>query len=205
MDSTRLLAFCASFFLVAASPGLCMTLAMSLGISIGVRRTLWMMLGELTGIALVAMAAMVGVAALLLQSPLAFQVAKFIGAAYLLWMAVRTWRAPSRVELDGTAPVAGISGLIAQGFLTAVSNPKAWVFFAALLPPFIDASRPLGPQMGVLLVAMIAIEFSCLLIYASGGRALSRALVSRGLGQWLNRVSAALMAGVALWLVAGTL
>ena len=48
MNLTRLIAFSASFFLVALSPGLCMNLAMSLGISIGVRRTLWMMAGELT-------------------------------------------------------------------------------------------------------------------------------------------------------------
>ena len=203
MDSARLLAFCASFFLISISPGLCMTLAMSLGIGIGVRRTLWMMLGELTGIALVATAAMVGVAALLLRAPLAFDVAKLFGAAYLLWMAVRTWRAPASTLVSGEVRVASSAGLISQGFITAVSNPKAWVFLAALLPPFIAADKPLGPQMAVLLLAMVLIEFGCMLIYASGGRALSRQLASRGLGQWLNRVSACLMAGVAIWLLAG--
>ena len=74
MDLTLLAAFAASFFLVALSPGLCMTLAMSLGISIGARRTLWMMAGELAGIALVGVAAVLGVAALLLKAPTVFAV-----------------------------------------------------------------------------------------------------------------------------------
>lgn len=201
MEPTRLLAFCASFFLIAMSPGLCMTLAMSLGISIGVRRTLWMMLGELAGIGLVGAAAMAGVAAVLLGAPQVFQAFKLAGAAYLLWTAWRTWRAPV-AGLAGASTVSP-AALCAQGFVTAVSNPKAWAFMMALLPPFIDATRPLAPQMAVLLVLMIAIEFVALLIYAGGGRTLSELLLRRGQAQWLNRVAAALMTGVAGWLVLG--
>jgi homoserine/homoserine lactone efflux protein len=199
MDSTRLLAFCGAFFLVAASPGLCMTLAMSLGISIGVRRALWMMLGELAGIALVSAAAMAGVAALLVGAPQVFGAFKLAGAAYLLWMAWGSWQAP--VGAIAAAPAMSRAGLCAQGFVTAVSNPKAWAFQAALLPPFIDTAAPLAPQMAVLLVLIVAIEFACLLAYAYGGRRLSELLVRRGQGRLLNRVSAALMAGVAVWLV----
>lgn len=201
MDSTRLLAFCGSFFLIALSPGLCMTLAMSLGISIGVRRSLWMMLGELAGIALVGAAAMAGVAALLLADPRIFAAFKVGGAAYLLWTAWRTWSAPvgALAATSRFTPAA----LCAQGFVTAVSNPKAWAFMMALLPPFIDPAAPLAPQMVVLLALMVVIEFTCLLIYAQGGRSLSEWLLRRGQAQWLNRVAATLMVGVALWLVLG--
>jgi homoserine/homoserine lactone efflux protein len=199
MDSTRLLAFCGTFFLVAFSPGLCMTLSMSLGIRIGVRRTLWMMLGELTGIALVSAAAMAGVAALLVNAPQVFGVFKLAGAVYLLWMAWSSWRAPVGA-LSATSDISR-TALSAQGFVTAVSNPKAWAFQAALLPPFIDTAAPLAPQMAVLLALIIAIEFACLLIYAQGGRSLSELLVRRGQGRLLNRISAVLMAGVAVWLV----
>jgi homoserine/homoserine lactone efflux protein len=201
LETTRLLAFCGSFFLIALSPGLCMTLAMSLGISIGVRRTLWMMLGELAGIALVGAAAMGGVAAVLLGAPEVFGPFKLAGAAYLLWTAWRTWN-------SAAAATAGASrvtrtALCTQGFVTAVSNPKAWAFMMALLPPFIDVARPLAPQMAVLLALMIVIEFASLLIYASGGRTLSEILLRRGKAHWLNRVAAGLMVGVAGWLVAG--
>lgn len=201
MHSTHLLAFCGSFFLIALSPGLCMTLAMSLGISIGVRRSLWMMLGELVGVALVGAAAMAGVAALLLGAPQVFAAFKIGGAAYLLWTAWRTWNAPV-VALMTTRHVTA-PALCAQGFLTAVSNPKAWAFMTALLPPFIDANAPLAPQMAVLLAMMIVIEFTCLLIYAQGGRSLSELLLRRGQAKWLNRISAGLMVGVALWLLLG--
>lgn len=199
MDTTRLLAFCGSFFLIALSPGLCMTLAMSLGIRIGVRRTLWMMLGELAGIALVASAAMLGVAALLLGDPRVFTAFKLAGAAYLLWTAWGAWRAP--VEAMTTTQEVTPLALVVQGFVTAVSNPKAWAFNMALLPPFIDPLAPLGPQMGVLLALMLIIEFSCLLIYAQGGRSLSELLLRRGQAQWLNRIAALLMVGVAIWLL----
>ena len=199
MDPTRLLAFSGTFFLVAFSPGLCMTLSMSLGIAIGVRRTLWMMLGELTGIALVSVCAMAGVAALLVGAPHVFGAFKLAGAAYLLWMAWGSWRSP--VGALAMAPAMTRTGLCAQGFVTAVSNPKAWAFQAALLPPFIDTAAPLGPQMAVLLTLIILIEFACLLMYAQGGRTLSELLVRRGQGRLLNRISAVLMAGVAVWLV----
>lgn len=201
MDSTRLLAFGGSFFLISLSPGLCMTLAMSLGIRIGVRRTLWMMLGEVVGIALVGTAAMAGVAALLLADPGIFAAFKIGGAAYLLWTAWSAWNAPITALAATQRDTA--AALCSQGFVTAVSNPKAWAFMTALLPPFIDAKAPLAPQMTLLLTIMVVIEFSCLLIYAQGGRSLSELLLRRGQAQWLNRVSACLMVGVALWLLLG--
>lgn len=201
MDTTRLLAFSGSFFLIALSPGLCMTLAMSLGISIGVRRALWMMVGEVLGIALVGVAAMLGVAALLLASPTVFTAFKVGGAVYLVWTAWRTWHAAPAAF--GGAPSVRRSALFGQGFVTAVSNPKAWAFQMALLPPFLDAKAPLVPQMAVLLTLMIVIEFSCLLIYAIGGRSLSELLLRRGQAQWLNRAAAMLMVCVAIWLIAG--
>jgi homoserine/homoserine lactone efflux protein len=199
MDPARLIAFSGAFFLVAASPGLCMTLSMSLGIAVGVRRALWMMLGELAGIALVSVAAMAGVAALLVGAPEVFGAFKLAGAAYLLWMAWGAWNAS--VGALAVAPAMTRAGLCAQGFVTAVSNPKAWAFQAALLPPFIDTAAPLAPQMAVLLGLIVLIEFACLLAYAEGGRRLSDLLVRRGQGRLLNRISAALMAAVAVWLV----
>ena len=204
MDLTRLITFGASFFFVALSPGLCMTLAMSLGISIGVRRALWMMAGELAGIALVGAAAVVGVAALLLQAPTVFAVFKWIGAAYLVYMGWQTWRSePPRLDLqEGDRRRTGAS-LIFQGFITAVSNPKAWAFMVALLPPFVDKNLPLLPQLLAMLALMLVIEFISLQIYAHGGRALSEQLHRRGKARWLNRVAGSLMVGVGVWLALG--
>lgn len=199
MDPTRLLAFCGSYFLIALSPGLCMTLSMTLGIAIGVRRTLAMMAGELIGVALVGSAAIAGITALLVNAPAVFTAFKVAGAIYLLWSAWRAWN--SAVTTENSAQAVTPAVLFAQGFITAVSNPKAWAFFAALLPPFLDARSPLLPQAITLIAIMVTIEFACLLLYARGGRTLSDLLVRRGQGQILNRASALLMAGVAIWLV----
>lgn len=204
MDPTLLIAFCASFFLVAMSPGLCMTLAMSLGISIGVRRTLWMMAGELAGIALVGVCAVIGVAALLLKAPTFFTIFKWIGGAYLLYMGWQTWHAePLRPEQLAGGAGRTRASLALQGFITAVANPKAWAFLVALLPPFVNQSRPLMPQLLTLLALMIIIEFTSLMIYAAGGRALSEQLHRRGKARWLNHVAGSLMAGVGIWLALG--
>lgn len=201
-DTTVLLAFAASFFLIAASPGLCMTLSMSLGIRLGLRRTLWMMAGELVGVGLVAAAAALGVSSLLLGAPKAFALFKLAGAAYLFWSGWQCWRSPTPdlqtpAEADGTTR----SRLALQGFVTAASNPKAWAFNAALLPPFIDAARPLAPQLIALLVILLSIEFFCLLGYAQGGRTLAVWLHRGGHGKWLNRISGGLMVAVGIWLL----
>ncbi|MFO1402298.1 MAG: LysE family translocator [Steroidobacteraceae bacterium] len=201
MLPTHLLAFCASYFLIAVSPGLCMMLALSLGVSIGVRRALPMMLGEMAGIALVGAAVMAGIAALLLNAPRAFVAFKIAGAGYLLWAAWLTWKAP--VATAGAAVRSDPRALFSQGFITAVSNPKAWVFQASLLPTFIDTRAALVPQAIGLLVLMVALEFASMLLYARGGRSFGAWLLSRGHGRILNRVSALLMVGVALWLLLG--
>jgi threonine/homoserine/homoserine lactone efflux protein len=146
----------------------------------------------------------IGVAALLLKAPTVFAVFKWLGAAYLLYMGWQTWRAeplrPEQLAGDGRRTP---SSLITQGFVTAVSNPKAWGFFVALLPPFVDQSRPLAPQLLALLATMLIIEFVSLQIYAHGGRALSEQLHRRGRARWLNRIAGSLMAGVGVWLALG--
>ncbi len=201
MDPQTLIAFALTFSLIAFSPGLCMTLAMTLGISIGVKRTLWMMIGELSGIIVVGASAIFGIAALMLQYPQVFDVALYAAAVYLVWTALRTWRASADVKVSGRGVGMSNRQLIAAGFITATSNPKAWIFDASLLPTFINPDQAIVPQAVILLSIIVVIEFICLLIYASGGRALMERLTRRGLDHWLNRIAALMMFGVAIWLV----
>ena len=201
MDTPTFLAFVFTYSLVAFSPGLCMTLSMTLGISIGVRRALWMMVGELAGIVVVGACAIGGVAALMLATPGLFTVLKFAAAAYLLWAALRTWRALATIAMTTRGVGLSERQLMAQGFVTATSNPKGWIFDASLLPPFINPDQAILPQAVMLLTVIVIIEFICLLIYASGGRALMELLTRRGLDHWLNHISASMMVGVAVWLI----
>ncbi|WKD50872.1 LysE family translocator [Microbulbifer spongiae] len=183
-----------------------MMLALSLGITVGVRHTLWMMAGELVGVALVALAAVLGAAVLIMQHPAIFQVLKYCGGAYLAWMGVQMWRSQGQLAILDEAergvacarPSAGT--LMAQGFVTAVANPKGWAFFMALLPPFINQSKPLAPQLSVLVATILLLETLCLLIYAGGGQVLSRLLARAENVRLINRVSGSLMLLVGIWL-----
>ncbi|WP_136255060.1 LysE family translocator [Onishia niordana] len=206
MAPVALSVFVPTFFLVSLTPGMCMTLAMVLGMTQGVRRALWMMLGELTGVGLVAVAAGAGVATLMLAQPLLFSAFKWLGGAYLAYLGIMMWRERGRMaipELSGKQTPVGRRALVVQGFVTAVANPKGWAFFVALLPPFLDASRPLAVQLMVLVGMILTIEFICLMLYAVGGRGAGRLLGNAGRVRLLNRLAGTLMIGVGAWLALG--
>ncbi|WP_428622977.1 LysE family translocator [Sedimenticola sp.] len=198
--------FIPTFIFVSITPGMCMTLSMTLGMTIGIRRTFWMMAGELLGVGLVAAAAVIGVAALMLNYPLLFELFKYLGGAYLAFLGIQMWRSRGKLAIDLESPRHGRATaptLALQGFVTAVANPKGWAFFISLLPPFISNEQPMLPQLGVLLSLILLIEFSCLVLYASGGRSLSLFLQQRGNVRLLNRVAGTLMLAVGVWLAFG--
>lgn len=198
--------FVPTFLFVSLTPGMCMTLAMVLGMTQGVRRTLWMMAGELLGVGLVAMAAGAGVAALMLKHPEMFTVFKWLGGAYLGYLGLMMWRSRGRMaiptELEA-GPGAGRLQLALQGFLTAVANPKGWAFFMVLLPPFLDSSRSLVAQLSVLISVILTIELASMLVYATGGKTLRSMLGQSGNVRLMNRIAGTLMVGVGLWLALG--
>lgn len=198
--------FVPTFLFVSLTPGMCMTLSMVLGMTQGVKRTLWMIAGELVGVGLVALAAGAGVAALMLRQPELFALFKWVGGVYLGYLGVMMWRSRGRMAIpleNVELPRASRGQLALQGFVTAVANPKGWAFFVALLPPFLDASRSLGGQLAVLIAIILLIEFLCLLLYAAGGKGLRRVLGESGNVRLLNRIAGTLMVGVGIWLALG--
>jgi len=202
-DLALLALFIPTFFFVSITPGLCMTLALTMGMTLGVRTTLWMMAGELVGVGTVASAAVLGVAAILTQRPEIFIVIKYGGGAYLAYLGIQLWMSRGRmsVRLDDTpAPQPRRAELALQGFVTALANPKAWAFMVALLPPFINLERALAPQLAMLVTIILVLEFACLLIYAAGGKSLRKFLQNSGNVRALNRTAGTLMIGVGGWL-----
>jgi threonine/homoserine/homoserine lactone efflux protein len=200
-DITILAVFIPTWFFISITPGMCMTLAMTLGMSVGVTRTMWMMLGEVVGVATVAILAVLGVASLMLNYPLLFIWFKWIGGAYLVFLGVRMWLADVDVSQYAiiNSQLSSIN-LVSQGYITAVANPKGWAFMISILPPFIAVEKPIALQFSVLLAIIMLSEFICMLIYANGGKGLKR-LLSRGNNVvWLNRIAGSLLTGVGLWL-----
>ncbi|MFB1015855.1 MAG: LysE family translocator [Alteromonadaceae bacterium] len=204
IDTTLLALFIPTFFLVSITPGMCMTLAMTLGMSIGVRNTLWMMWGELLGVALVAILAVIGVSSVMLKFPQFFNVLKIMGAAYLFYVGINMWRSKGKLAISDAIQVIKINKrqLFNQGLVTAIANPKGWAFMVSLLPPFINPSIPLTTQLAVLVAVILVSEFTCMLLYATGGKTLGRLLTQGDNVRRLNKVSGTLMILVALWLAA---
>jgi homoserine/homoserine lactone efflux protein len=205
LEWSLLAVFIPTFFFVSITPGMCMTLSMTMGMTIGVKRTLWMMMGELVGVGLVAALAVLGAAALMLNYPEIFMVFKYAGGAYLFYLGVQMWRSRGKMaipeDLSSTSQVRPYE-LISQGFLTAVANPKGWAFFISLLPPFIDPDKPLAFQLSELIAIILMLEFLCLLAYASGGKTLRTFLMKSGNVRLMNRLAGSLMMGVGVWLAA---
>jgi homoserine/homoserine lactone efflux protein len=203
LNAAMLAVFIPTFFFVSATPGMCMTLSMTLGMTVGFKRTLWMMTGELLGVGLVVLLSMIGVATILLKYPSFFAAFKFAGGAYLTYIGVQMWRSRGRLALQEEVEVIDNNSrraLALQGFVTAIANPKGWAFFIALLPPFIDQSLALLPQMGVLITVILLIEFTCLVLYAMGGQSLAHLLRKRSNVRVMNRITGTLMIGVGVWL-----
>lgn len=203
LDITLLSIFIPTFFIVSITPGMCMTLAMTLGMSIGIRKTLWMMWGELLGVAVVALAAVLGVSAVMLKFPQVFNVLKLFGAAYLAYVAINMWCSKGKLALNEDNKQnknINRSQLFTQGFITAIANPKGWAFMVSLLPPFINPSIALPMQLSVLIFVILCSEFLCMTIYAIGGKTIGKLLTQKNNVKLLNKLSGSLMALVALWL-----
>lgn len=197
--------FLPTFAFVSVTPGMCMMLSLSLGMTYGVRGALPMMAGELLGVGLVAALSVLGVAAILLAYPDGFFWFKLIGGAYLSWLGIQMWQSKGKLAVPepGQAPLMSHWALASQGFITAVFNPKGWAFFMALLPPFIQPDRPLATQLAFLIALILLMEFASLLLYASGGRVMAQFLSRSGNVRLINRLAGTLMVGVGVWLWLG--
>lgn len=201
---TVLSVFIPTFFFVSITPGMCMTLALTLGMRFGIGSVLWMMIGELTGVAIVAASSALGVAALLLAQPWLFDVLKIGGGCYLIYLGLQMWRSKGKLALTDLSELKAhfsSKALIYQGFITAIANPKGWAFFVALLPPFLDQDKALGGQLAIFLILILLLEACCLLIYGLGGKSLGRFLADPEHQKTLNRLSGTLLMGVGVWLM----
>jgi len=203
IDTTLILLFIPTFIVISATPGMCMTLALTLGMSVGVKKAMWMMLGELIGVATVSILAVVGVASVMLNFPVVFMVLKYVGGAYLMYLGVQMWNARGKMAIDfnGERSV-NVHGrqLAFQGLMTAISNPKGWAFTISLLPSFINPEISMPAQLGALVAIILVTEFTFLMLYATGGKSLRKLLENGGNIRMINRITGSLMMLVGGWL-----
>ena len=203
LDFTLLYFFIPVFFIISITPGLCMTLSLTMGMAIGIRNTMKMMIGELAGVLLISLTAVVGGGTIIANYPNTFEVFKYLGGGYLFYVGIQMWRSLGKMSLntDGSHSFS-LNGfqLASQGFITAIANPKGWAFFLAMVPSFMNYDKPLIPQMSAMVLIILIIEFISLMIYATGGKALNKLLTKSGNVQLINRVAGTLMMLVGIWL-----
>jgi RhtB (resistance to homoserine/threonine) family protein len=199
------LLFVTTTFFVSATPGPNMLLAMTHGIHHGVRRTLPTCLGLMCGLAVYIVVSAAGLGALLATSQHLFAAVKYTGAAYLIYLGVRTWRAPAVTPTESRENrQGGGSDRFRRGMLVALSNPKAVVFFTALFPQFMNTNAPQLPQMLILAATFYVIEASWQFVYASGGARLSGWLQSPRHVRTVNRFSGGAFVGAGILLTGVT-
>jgi threonine/homoserine/homoserine lactone efflux protein len=195
------LAYVAAVFVISGTPGPNMLLSMTHGIQHGLTRTFSTMAGLLSGLAVVLSISLGGLGALLLASTLAFEVIKYAGAAYLIYLGIKTWRAAgTALSTEGRPDAPGAFARFRIGVLVSLSNPKAILFGVAFFPQFLDRSQPIAPQALILLTTFVVIETAWMFVYAGGGAKLANWLHQDHRMRWFNRAagSAFLGAGVLL-------
>ncbi len=201
LNLATLAIFIPTMFFISITPGMCMTLAMTLGLKVGLRRTMWMMLGEVCGVAIVAIAAVLGVASLMLNYPAVFTWLKWLGGGYLIYLGLKMFFSRTHMSLAQQQDVQlSRATLISQGFVTAIANPKGWAFMLSILPPFINVEQPLGWQLFSLVLIIMLSEFVCMMIYATGGKGLKSLLNRNNNIKWMNAISGGLLMAVGVWL-----
>jgi homoserine/homoserine lactone efflux protein len=149
---SELMLFAALAAINIATPGPGVVLTLTNAMRHRPRDVLAGILGVASGTFVVASISAMGIGAVLMASSLAFTIMKYLGAAYLIYLGVKMWRAPGISIGDAVDVRASMARRFAEGFVLQLSNPNAILFFLALFPQFID-QRADGFSRGVLLVA----------------------------------------------------
>lgn len=165
---------------LSLSPGPNGLLALTHGALHGWRKTLYTIFGGALGFVAIIALSLFGIGALLKSSLVWLAVLKWAGGAYLVWLGIQVWRSPPiGLEISaGAAPTTGWT-LFRQGAMSALTNPKGILFFAAFLPQFIDPGRNLPMQFAIMAGTFAAIEVATELFIAS---------MAHRISPWLARV-----------------
>jgi len=153
------LAFFTACWVISLSPGAGAIASMSSGLQFGFLRGYWNVIGLQLALAVQILIVAAGVGAVLTASALAFNLIKWLGVAYLVYLAIKQWQQkPSTITTEQQQPQVDPLAMIIKGFLVNISNPKAIVFMLAVLPQFIDPAQALIPQYGIMMLTMISVD-----------------------------------------------
>ncbi|OLQ94102.1 flagellar biosynthesis protein FlgM [Vibrio ponticus] len=187
-----------AILILTASPGpsslLCMTKGVTQGFKVGVLTAL----GSLSAITIILTLSFTGLGLIIASSELVFNVIKYVGAAYLIYLGIRALMSKEeeyQLQQGQTREVVSPLKHYVSGFIVGSSNPKAILFFTALFPQFINPELSLVSQYLIFTATFIVMEFSWLAIYAFLGAKSSNWLFAKGRAKIFNRVTGGVFIG----------
>ena len=188
-----LILFTLTSFVAIATPGPTVLLALSNGARFGTRVALFGLLGAMLSDLILIGAVSLGLGAILVASETAFQILKWIGVVYLLYLGIQLLRtkleSPQDV-LQGFSPTTSDPyRVFSKCLLVALTNPKGYLFFSAILPQFVNPQAPQLSQYILLALTFTLIDGLVMLAYASSGARAVRLLRSPMAMVWINRFS----------------
>jgi homoserine/homoserine lactone efflux protein len=173
---------------LSVSPGPGVFASISSGLHHGFRLGCWNGVGmQAANLVLVGIVSL-GLGAILLASETLFAIVKWLGVAYLVYLGMATWRAPARGFEDAGGDGARTAReVFARGFLVNITNPKGIIFFAAILPQFIDVARAQLPQYAILAATTFAVDLAVMMAYTALAARVLRVMRDPARLRWVNR------------------
>ncbi|MDX7941633.1 LysE family transporter [Acinetobacter baumannii] len=194
-------AYMLACWVISISPGAGAIASMSSGLNYGFRHGYWNAIGLQIALLIQIMIVAAGVGVLFATTPLAFQAIKWFGVAYLLYLAYLQWTAPVKdIEIQHEKKDKSVSALLLNGFVVNISNPKAIVFLLAVLPQFLDLSKPQWIQYLIMAATMVTIDLIVMAGYTGLASKVLRLLRSPKQQKYLNRGFAVMFSCAALLL-----
>ncbi|HSN20062.1 MAG TPA: LysE family transporter [Usitatibacter sp.] len=201
MSATVWLTYFLATIILSVTPGPGVFSSISSGLNHGFRLGLWNGVGMQAANAILVAIVSLGLGAILLASETLFSAVKWLGVAYLVYLGVVTWRSqPKGFERDRDDRARTPREVFLRGFLVNITNPKGIIFFAAILPQFIDVTRPQLLQYGIFAATTFTVDVVVMMGYTALAARVFAVMKEPAHLRWINRTlgSAFIVAGLAL-------
>lgn len=198
MTLSHWLAFVAASAVLVAIPGPTVLMVISHALGHGRRSAFATVAGVALGDLTAMTASMLGLGAILAASAALFTVVKWIGAAYLIFLGVKLWRAPVAENPEAASIDPSRHRMFWHAYAVTTLNPKSIVFFVAFVPQFLDAARPLPGQVGILVATFLTLATVNALTYALTASAARRTIRKASVRRIVNRTGGSLLIGAGL-------
>jgi len=201
MEFSSWITYAVATFILSLTPGPGVFSCLSSGMRHGFRKGVWNGVGMQFANVFIVILVSLGLGAILMASGSLFATVKWVGVAYLLYLGIATWRAPVRAfEADQDEAPASAREIFMRGFWVNATNPKGVIFFAAILPQFIDVSRPQFAQYAIFATTTFTIDVVAMAAYTALAARVLKAMRDPSRIRWVNRGigSAFVACGVAL-------